>query len=63
MLIISHFIALWMVDLPSRHGGRPGDLGWALIWTFATAALAAVAVTGARSPRAERPARDRTALV
>ena len=29
----THFVTLWMVDLPSRHGGRPGDLGWALAWT------------------------------
>lgn len=30
----THFVTLWMVDLPSRHGGRLGDLGWALTWTF-----------------------------
>ena len=30
----THFVTLWMVDLPSRHGGRLGDLGWALAWTF-----------------------------
>jgi len=29
----TRFVTLWMVDLPSWHGGRPGDLGWALIWT------------------------------
>ena len=26
----THFVSLWMVDQPSQHGGRPGDLGWAL---------------------------------
>ncbi|MDW4911168.1 hypothetical protein RB628_39165, partial [Streptomyces sp. ADMS] len=23
----THFVTLWMVDLPSGHGGRVGDLG------------------------------------
>lgn len=36
----THFVTLWMVDLPSGHGGEPGDLGWALLW-------AVLAVTGA----------------
>ncbi|HEX5995149.1 MAG TPA: ABC transporter permease [Jiangellales bacterium] len=31
----THYVTLWMVDLPSGHGGRPGDLGWALVWTVA----------------------------
>jgi hypothetical protein len=39
----THFVSLFMVDLPSRHGGRLGDLGWALVWT-ATAVLVAFAV-------------------
>jgi hypothetical protein len=30
----THFVTLWMVDLPSRHGGRLGDLGWALTWVL-----------------------------
>lgn len=29
----THFVTLWMVDLPTDHGGRIGDLGWALAWT------------------------------
>lgn len=33
----THFVTLWMVDLPSGHGGLLSDLGWALTWT--TAAL------------------------
>lgn len=36
----THFVTLWMVDLPSGHGGRPGDLGWALAWTVAAVAAA-----------------------
>jgi hypothetical protein len=30
----THFVTLWMVDLPSGHGGEPGDLGWAVLWTM-----------------------------
>ncbi len=41
----THFVALWMVDLPSRHGGRLGDLGWALAWTVGALLVAAVVVT------------------
>jgi hypothetical protein len=40
----THFATLWMVDLPSRHGGRPGDLGWALAWTLGALALACLVV-------------------
>jgi hypothetical protein len=36
----THFVTLWMVDLPSRHGGRLGDLGIALTWTAAALAVA-----------------------
>ena len=36
----THFVTLWMVDLPSRHGGRPGDLGWAVLWTVGAVLLA-----------------------
>lgn len=28
----THFTTLWMVDLPSGHGGNPGDLVLALLW-------------------------------
>ncbi|MFI6558692.1 hypothetical protein [Streptomyces sp. NPDC050534] len=31
----THFVTLWMVDLPSQHSGRVGDLGWAPIWVAA----------------------------
>ncbi len=36
----THFVSLWMVDLPSRHGGRIGDLGWALVWTVGAVVVA-----------------------
>lgn len=49
----THFVTLWMVDLPSRHGGRPGDLGWALMWT--AAAIAAASVLAATRTRALHP--------
>lgn len=44
----THFVTLWMVDLPSRHGGRLGDLGLALVWVFG-AVMAAGVVLGAGS--------------
>ncbi|MGC1210300.1 MAG: ABC transporter permease [Micromonospora sp.] len=48
----THFVQLWMVDLPSGHGGRLGDLGSALLWTvFAVLVAWAVAVTRTRRGR------------
>ncbi|MDX8056203.1 ABC transporter permease [Lentzea sp. BCCO 10_0798] len=41
----THFVTLWMVDLPSRHGGRPGDLGWASTWTLGALLAAWFVVT------------------
>lgn len=41
----THFLSLWMMDLPSRHGGRAGDLGWALTWTLAAVAISWFVVT------------------
>jgi hypothetical protein len=58
----THFVTLWMVDLPSGHGGRPGDLGWALIWTLAALAMAGiVAISRTRRAHARpgRPAPER----
>ncbi|GAA0250624.1 hypothetical protein GCM10010492_58540 [Saccharothrix mutabilis subsp. mutabilis] len=54
----THFVTLWTVDLPSRHGGRPGDLGWALTWTVAALALAVLVVTA--TTRTARPGRPPT---
>jgi hypothetical protein len=54
----THFVSLWMVDLPSRHGGRIGDLGWALIWTTAAIVAAyAVISAGTRVAHPRRRAR------
>ena len=47
----THFVTLWMVDLPSGHSSHRGDLGWALAWTF-TAVLASWAIVVARTRRA-----------
>ena len=55
----THFVTLWMVDLPSRHGGRLGDLGWALAWTAGALLVCwTAAVHGTRTARrrgARRP--------
>lgn len=54
----THFATLWMVDLPSGHGGRIGDLGWAVAWTTA-AGLIAWTIVSARvgvPPRRRRAA-------
>lgn len=51
----THFVTLWMVDLPSRHGGRPGDLGWAVLWTVAAVLVAwTLAATRTRIARRHR---------
>jgi hypothetical protein len=52
----THFITLWMIDLPSRHGGRIGDLGWGLVWTVGAVAVA-WAVVSAASRRVRGPRR------
>jgi hypothetical protein len=57
-LLPTHFVTLWMVDLPSGHGGRLGDLGWALAWT-AVAVAGAWALTTARLRRARAHRRAR----
>jgi hypothetical protein len=36
----THFVTLWMVDLPSGHGGRIGDLGLGLMWTVVAIGIA-----------------------
>jgi hypothetical protein len=51
----THFLTIWMTDLPSHHAGRVGDLGWALAWTIGAAALAfVVLVLVSRSASASR---------
>ncbi|MEN4473889.1 ABC transporter permease [Mycolicibacterium cosmeticum] len=51
----THFVTLWMVDLPSRHGGRLGDLGIALVWLVGAIVMAGVVL--ARVSRTARRAR------
>jgi hypothetical protein len=44
-----------LFDLPARQGGRPGDLGWALVWTMGAVVVAwLLAVARARTARARR---------
>lgn len=47
-LLPTHYVTLWMIDLPSGHSGPIGDLGWALIWTVC-AVGAAWALVAART--------------
>jgi hypothetical protein len=47
-LLPTHYVTLWMINLPSGHSGPIGDLGWALIWT-AAAVGAAWALIAART--------------
>jgi hypothetical protein len=52
---VTLFVTLWMVDLPSRHAGRPGDIGWAVAWTIGALALSwAVIAATSRVGRAAR---------
>jgi hypothetical protein len=56
----THFVTLWSVDLPSRHGGRVGDLGWALLWVAVSIAVAGAVIaertrTARQGRRAARP--------
>ena len=36
----THYVTMWMVDLPGNHGGRLGDFGVAALWTVAAVASA-----------------------
>jgi len=55
----THFLTMWMTDLPSHHAGRVGDLGWALAWTLGAAVTTWAVMTRvtrtARTPRRARP--------
>lgn len=55
----THYVTLWMTDLPLRHGGRVGDLGIAALWTAGALAVAFTVVVGtvrvARRRRRSRP--------
>jgi hypothetical protein len=55
----THFLTMWMTDLPAHYAGRVGDLGWALVWTLGDAVAAWVVITSAtrtaRTPQRARP--------
>ncbi|GAB3409968.1 ABC transporter permease [Flindersiella endophytica] len=55
----THYVTLWMIDLPSGHSGRLGDLGWALVWLLGAlvAGAVVVAVTSRVARRSRRLAR------
>lgn len=58
----THFLTMWMTDLPSHHAGRIGDLGWALAWTLGAAAAGwAVLTASSRTARAPRRGHPGTA--
>lgn len=44
----THYVTLWMIDLPSGHSGPVNDLGWAVIWTVSSVG-AAWALVAART--------------
>jgi hypothetical protein len=62
----THFLTMWMTDLPSHHAGLVGDLGWALAWTLGAAVLAWAVLTSAsraaRAPRRRHPGSTRDQL-
>jgi hypothetical protein len=48
----THFVTLWMLDLPSSHTSQLDNLGWALAWTLAAVVAArAIVVTRTRTAR------------
>ncbi|WP_030587799.1 ABC transporter permease [Streptomyces anulatus] len=44
-ILPTHFVTLWMIELPSQHAGRLGDLGWALAWVVAATAVGWAVIT------------------
>ena len=54
----THFVTLWMLDLPGSHTSELDNLGWALAWTLAAIVAAwAIVVTRTRTARSHaRPA-------
>lgn len=51
----THYVTLWMVDLPSGHGGDAGDLGLAVAWVIGALLFSAPLLM--RAVRAGRRAR------
>ena len=51
----THFVTLWMVDTPSHHAGRLGDVGLASAWMIGALAVAgAVVAAGSRTAKRRR---------
>ena len=53
-LFPSHYVTLVMLDTSSGHSGPIGDLGWAVLWTTGSLALAATVFTTATTKRRNR---------
>lgn len=47
-LLPTHFVSLWLVGLPTGHGG-PGELAWSLAWLIVAIAVAVTVVAGTSS--------------
>jgi hypothetical protein len=58
----THYVTLWMVDLPSGHGGRLPDLALALLWTTAAVAVATAVMTRCAGVARRRAAPHRSLL-
>ena len=62
----THFLTMWMTELPSHQAGRVGDLGWALVWTLGAAIVAWAVLTSASrttsAPRRGHPGSARDQL-
>nr|WP_280826505.1 ABC transporter permease [Mycobacterium sp. OTB74] len=63
----THFVTLWMVDLPSHHAGRLGDLGISLAWVLGALVVAAIVLHRGRPDRSTtapigEPVPDRCAV-
>ena len=62
-LFPTHYLSLWMMDAPSGHSGRAGDLGWALAWTVVAVFLSwTVIATVSRTARPRARTRPGSAV-
>ncbi|WP_149182579.1 ABC transporter permease [Streptomyces sp. TRM49041] len=61
-ILPTHFVTLWMIDLPSHHAGQIGDLGWALTWAAVATAIGWTVITAtSRTARTRHRARPGSA--
>ena len=49
----THFTSLWMVNLPSGHGG-PSELAWSLVWVVGALLAASLVISAATRTRHRR---------